>query len=627
MTRWKGRESMSNRIPEEVLQDIRESTNIVDVVGQYVQLKKSGKNYFGLCPFHEEKSPSFSVVEDKQIFHCFGCGKGGNVFRFIEEIEGYSFPQAVEKVAEMSHLTVEYQFDRQEDREVSPERRLNQRLVAIHQRAADVYHHLLMNTQMGEAALDYLESRGMTHDQLTHFQVGLAPNQREFLEKILVQEGFNSEELKASGLFSETDDGRLLDRFFGRIMFPIHNDHDQVIAFSGRLFEEQGESDRKSPKYLNSPETSLFNKRNVLYNHREAKKIARKTGEIILFEGFMDVIAAWGADVQNGVASMGTSLTNEQIQMLKKSCSKLLICYDGDSAGLNASMRALEVLEAQRHFDVNVMKLPNEWDPDEFIKREGAERFQNFIKNQRQTPFSFKTGYYETQYNLQTEQGKLDFIQKVLQELSKVSSVVERDLYIQQIAKDYELTEDAIRSDLSQYISSNRASAKAKERRENRTRDVIIENQVVSTPQNKVSLLEKTQQMLLYRMMTEEDILRRFQMREDFSFLDVQYQEIFNHLIDFKSSYSGADIGGFLDYVKEDYLKKLIVTIMYLEMSEESNEQEIVDYERVFKRYRLLREITELEKELVEVQKNGDIDKQLTISLSLIDKKRQLDVI
>lgn len=230
---------MAQRIPQEVIEEVRHRTNIVDIIGQYVQLKKSGKNYMGLCPFHEERSPSFSVAEDKQIFHCFGCGKGGTVFNFLQEIEGISFPESVKRVADLEHLSVD--FDWSEPREVAdtpPENQQRRSLLQLHSKAAELYHHILVNTKIGEPALNYLLERGLTQELIETFQIGFAPQKRDFLSQVFKNEQLDETLFEPSGLFVQRDNGTFLDRFYQRIMFPI-NDPPQgnVIAFSGRLLK------------------------------------------------------------------------------------------------------------------------------------------------------------------------------------------------------------------------------------------------------------------------------------------------------------------------------------------------------------------------------------------------------
>jgi DNA primase len=337
------------RIPQHVIDDVRSRTNIVEVIGQYVQLKKSGsKNYTGLCPFHNEKTPSFSVAEDKQFYYCFGCGRGGNVFSFVQELEGISFSEAVVKVAEIEDIPVAENY--RQAPQTNPESSKTQQLIKLHEKASEVYHHMLVHTTAGQEALDYLLQRGLTEELIEEFQIGFAPNQREFLERIFQNESLDPQYFAESGLFVERDAG-LADRFYQRIMFPIRNFQGKIIGFSGRWLQTDAFPGEDQPKYLNSPETSLFNKREVLFNFDKARSTIRKEGSVFLFEGFMDVLAAWQSGIQNGIASMGTSLTNQQIAAIERVSKELILCYDGDKAGIEATNRGIELLQEHSHLN------------------------------------------------------------------------------------------------------------------------------------------------------------------------------------------------------------------------------------------------------------------------------------
>ena len=444
---------MSQRIPQEV----RHRTNIVDIIGQYVQLKKSGKNYMGLCPFHEERSPSFSVAEDKQIFHCFGCGKGGTVFNFLQEIEGISFPESVKRVADLEHLSVD--FDWSEPREVAdtPENQQRRSLLQLHSKAAELYHHILVNTKIGEPALNYLLERGLTQELIETFQIGFAPQKRDFLSQVFKNEQLDETLFEPSGLFVQRDNGTFLDRFYQRIMFPINDPQGNIIAFSGRLLKTADFPGDEMPKYLNSPETTLFNKRETLFNFDKARKEIRKENTVLLFEGFMDVIAAWQSGVKSGVASMGTSLTNEQIRRLERVAKEVVICYDGDNAGVQATNRAIQLLQENSHFDLSIVSIPEKLDPDEYVRKYGAEAFQNLANHGRETVFSFKMNYHRLTRNMNNEKEQLDYVNELLRELTNVQSPLERDRYLNQIAQEFQLSVHSLEEQFNQLKQEQRS--------------------------------------------------------------------------------------------------------------------------------------------------------------------------
>ena len=398
---------MSQLIPQELIDTVRQETNIVEVVENYVQLKKSGKNYLGLCPFHNEKTPSFTVAEDKQIFHCFGCGKGGNVFTFVQEVEGLTFPESVEKLARPLNLSLpETSFSASQ----KPKNTEHQKLIDMHEHAKNFYHHILVNTEAGNMAMDYLEQRGISKEYIEEFGLGYAPDNRSILLKVMEKE-FDVALFDSSGLFVEREDGTFMDRFVDRIMFPIKDSHGKTIGFSGRILPNPDKPVNKTqPKYLNSPETPIFNKREVIYNFHLARPIIRKTNEVYLFEGFMDVMASYMSGVKNAVATMGTSLTEQQIHRLERVCQDITIVYDGDDAGVNATNRAIELLSRNTTLSIQIVTLPNKLDPDDYRMKFGTDALEKELLHQKQTIFQFKREYLKSDFNLENESDIVNYL-------------------------------------------------------------------------------------------------------------------------------------------------------------------------------------------------------------------------
>ncbi|MBP1044125.1 DNA primase [Vagococcus sp. BWB3-3] len=634
---------MSQRIPQEVIEEIRRQSNIVDVVGQYVQLKKSGKNYFGLCPFHEERSPSFSVAEDKQMYHCFGCGKGGNVFKFLQEVDGLSFPESVKKVADMEGVQLNYDFASTASAEPSEHQRQQNELIKLHEKAAEIFHHVLLNTQAGEQALSYLKGRGLTEEIIAEFQIGFAPRERILLKKIFENEEVSDELLDASGLMTQRDNGEWLDRFYQRIMFPIRNAQGKIIAFSGRILQTENFDSDKMPKYLNSPETLIFNKRQTLFNYDQAKNEARKEQELTLFEGFMDVIAAWTAGVKNGVASMGTSLTNEQIKMIQRVSNKLLLCYDGDSAGIEATKRALDLLSSETTLELSVARLPDGLDPDDYIGKYGAEEFVRLTKSGRETEFTFKMSYFKRGKNLKNEQERFGYLQEMVKELVKVPSVIEREVYINQIAEEFDISVEAITEEIRGAQQDGH-----REKRENRQKRQAPEFNHYEPPMDDLEPYydepmptveqrapkeyqvkpmtygEKAEQMLLFRIMHERAVQAKINQVSEFAFIHDEYQELYSHFNDYMLTQGSFVEADFLSYLQEDYLKEKFVTISYIEMSEESSVKEIDDYLLALKRYRL--ESVKQQKIIAQKEASRTGNKQLEqeLTVEIINIQRQL---
>ena len=621
---------MAQRIPQEVIEEVRHRTNIVDIIGQYVQLKKSGKNYMGLCPFHEERSPSFSVAEDKQIFHCFGCGKGGTVFNFLQEIEGISFPESVKRVADLEHLSVD--FDWSEPREVAdtPENQQRRSLLQLHSKAAELYHHILVNTKIGEPALNYLLERGLTQELIETFQIGFAPQKRDFLSQVFKNEQLYETLFEPSGLFVQRDNGTFLDRFYQRIMFPINDPQGNVIAFSGRLLKTADFPGDEMPKYLNSPETTLFNKRETLFNFDKARKEIRKENTVLLFEGFMDVIAAWQSGVKSGVASMGTSLTNEQIRRLERVAKEVVICYDGDNAGVQATNRAIQLLQENSHFDLSIVSIPEKLDPDEYVRKYGAEAFQNLANHGRETVFSFKMNYHRLTRNMNNEKEQLDYVNELLRELTNVQSPLERDRYLNQIAQEFQLSVHSLEEQFNQ-LKQEQRSVQRQERQQfyqdemmppPMEEPVFEENHV----QNKLPLtqVQKAERSLLFRLMNEQGVRQTVQQLPDFSFAHDEYQELYFLLESYATLHQSFDIADFINFLQDNQTKQLAIEIAYQNLSEESSEREVADLLHVIALSSIAEAIEQKKIQQQEAKRVGNQQLEAELTMEIIQLARQL---
>ncbi|AXG37869.1 MULTISPECIES: DNA primase [Enterococcus] len=603
---------MAQRIPQHVIDEVREKTNIVEVIGQYVQLKKSGKNYLGLCPFHEEKTPSFSVAEDKQIFHCFGCGKGGNVYTFLQELEGISFPEAVKKVADLEQIPLGIEISNEPISQTSTGQ---QQLIALHERTRDLYHHLLVNTKVGETALSYLHERGLSDELINEFKIGFAPSQRDFLVQIAQQDKVSADLMERSGLFIRREDGSFSDRFYQRVMFPLNDFRGKPIGFSGRILKTEEYPGDDQPKYLNSPETELFNKRQVLFNFDKARNEIRKQGEAILFEGFMDVLAAWQADIKIGLASMGTSLTEQQIASIERITGQVVISYDGDDPGQAATDRALSILDAHSRLGLSVVTVPEKLDPDEYLRKYGVTELQNLLQHGRQTPFAFKMHYRKKGLNLENEADRLNYLDVVMQDLAKVQSPVEQDLYLGQLANDFHLTRESLKQQLQMVRQTIRT-----ERRQQQT---VPSPAPVQSVRRVVTKEEKAERMLLYRSMNESSVREQL-VQTDFQFIHDHYQELLLYLDSYMMVHGNFILADFLNYLKENEMKQLAIDISMISMSEDSNEREIYDLMRVISQSGIAEEIKQRQKEQLEARKSGNQQRELELTIQIIELTKRL---
>ncbi|GAB9258932.1 DNA primase [Ligilactobacillus animalis] len=610
------------RIPTDVIDQIRSDVNILDIIGQYVQLHRSGSNWFGLCPFHTEKTGSFSVNEPKQFFHCFSCGRGGNVFKFLMEIEDLTFPEAVYRTAELAGIELDAKYLPQNIAGAEDTQSETGRLKQLYAQAGQLYHHILVNTKLGQPALDYLHERGLSDELIAEFQLGYAP-QAEILQAFFHEKKLDDyQTLRKSGLFSEREGENLAERFNDRIMFPIRNQTGQIIAFSGRLLTP----DKKLPKYLNSPEGILFNKRKVLFNFDKAKKTIRHESKVYLFEGFMDVLAAWRAGIKNGVASMGTSLTSEQIYLLEQTASKLYICYDGDLPGRKATKRALELIAPLSKFELGTILLPEKLDPDEYVRKYGPENFKDFVTSHERTELEFYLEYFRAGRNLETESDQLAYITDVLERVAQVKDPLARDLTINRLAKEFELDKNNLTSQL-QVLMQQVQSEQLKQDQANSLKrsDKVVYSTQQRQEKKRYTPAEQAERLLLYRLLHEHDVFLRIKGLADFSFIHEDYETIFLLADGYFDRYSEYESASFLDFLKDEHLRQIIIS---LELGDygESNEQEISDCLAFIMQHSPLEEqIKAVEAQLEQAKRLGDakaIMEQTTKLIELLKKKQ-----
>ena len=435
--------------PPSFLDELTARNPIEDVVGQYVTLKRSGSNLFGLCPFHGEKTASFSVAPDKGIYYCFGCHKGGSVINFQMEIEGLSYPDAVRALAKRVGMEVP------EDEQYQSRYRAQERLWALHKEAARFFHSQLY-APAGAEALNYALGRGMNKYILTTFGVGYAPDTWDSLANAMRAKGYTEEELKESGLVTVSQkNGRIFDRFRGRLMFPIIDVRGNVIGFGGRIIKK----DSESAKYLNSPETLIFNKRKNLFGLNLAKKT--KHPYFILVEGNIDVVALHQYGFDNAVASLGTSLTEEQATLLARYTEQVVLIYDGDAAGQRATQRAIPILE-KAGLDVKVMQLRDAKDPDEYLKKFGADKFKNLLE-ESSNRVEYQLRAIMKKYDLRSDEQRVKFIAEAAEFVSTLQSAVQREVYGTRAAEAAGISYDAIKIEVNKAFKRRMAREKKKQ--------------------------------------------------------------------------------------------------------------------------------------------------------------------
>lgn len=421
---------------EEWIEEVRSRNDIVDVVSGYVRLQRKGANYFGLCPFHSEKSPSFSVSPGKQMYYCFGCGAGGNVFTFLMEYENYTFPEAVKALADRSGIDLPEQEYSEEARRQADQKT---QLLELQKKAAKYYYYLLRQPG-GRIGYEYLKNRALTDETIQKFGLGFAGQHSKELYQYLRHEGYGDLLLKEAGLFNIDERGGVYDKFWNRVMFPIMDIHHRVIGFGGRVMGDA------KPKYLNSPETKIFDKSRNLYGLNFAR--SSRKNHFIICEGYMDVIALHQAGFTEAVASLGTALTSQQAMLMKRYTGEVLVTYDSDEAGTKAALRAIPILK-EAGLQMRVINLKPYKDPDEFIKNRGQEAFRQRIE-EAQNSFFFEIAVLERGYDLKDPAAKTTFFEEVAKKLLSFSDEIERNNYIEAIASKYGTGYEALRRKVNQ---------------------------------------------------------------------------------------------------------------------------------------------------------------------------------
>lgn len=424
------------KIPQETIDQIRAASDVVDVISRYVRLKKRGKDYLGLCPFHSEKTPSFSVSPSKQLFYCFGCHKGGDVVKFVMEYEKSSYVEALEELAEKAGIPIVRSEEAYESANET------EKLYAVMSFAARHFFHNMTKTTEGEFALNYFRERGFSGTTMSAFGLGYAMRGWDHLIKAAEGEGILTEDLAKVGLIRTKEDGGAYDAFRGRAMFPIFSSTGRVIAFGARKLYE----DDKLGKYINSSETAIYHKSKVLYGLSQAKEAIRERDFVVMVEGYADLISVHQAGTKNIVASSGTALTSEQVQLISRYTKNITLVYDADSAGANAMMRGLDLV-LEGGLDVRIVQLPEGEDPDSFVRKEGGDAFEALLKK-AVSFIDFKAGEYLRAGKFQSPEGKAEAVRGLVQSIGKIPDELKRTFFMKEVAEKYDLYESTLYAEL-----------------------------------------------------------------------------------------------------------------------------------------------------------------------------------
>ena len=570
-------------IDSNTLNEIRSSLDIVDVISNYLPLTSKGKNYFGVCPFHDDHSPSMSVSKEKQIYTCFSCGASGNVFKFIQDYENISFTEAIKKCADMAGISIN----------VGQAKKINkhQDLYDIYELSQKFYQNNI-NTEYGKRAKEYLYNRNLNDDTIKEFGIGLSLNERDMLTKLLKSKRYDDKVLIRSGLINENN-YILNDVYKNRIMFPLYDLNGKVIGYNGRVYNGETEN-----KYINSKETDIFKKRELLYNYHKSKDECRKKKSVIIMEGPMDVIRAYTIGVKNCVATLGTAFGKEQAMLVRKLSSNVILCFDGDEAGLKATKGAIEEL-TKLGIEPKIVRLENNSDPDDYIIKNGKDRFISKIENPMNI-IEFKESLLKSEFNLKNTKELATYINTMIDEINKIDDDILREVSITKLSKETEIDIEVLKSKLI------------------KKEPVKIEIKKVNN--TKLNKYQKSERNLLYYMLLDKDVIKMYEKKITHMQVD-RYRHLAFQIDQFYKNNGYINVADLITKLNNDSESiKTIGEVTSLELCEETNYEEIDDY------LNNIREFNENQQSQIYKEKlknEVDINKKIELANKALEVKRR----
>ena len=545
-------------ISKEKLAEVKNSVDIVDVIGSYLPLTKKGKNFFCVCPFHDDHTPSMSISKEKQIYTCFVCHETGNVFNFLMKYENISFIDSVIKVAKLGNISIDINTNVKQKNDYNT-------LYNIYELSNKIYKNNL-NTKLGIKAKEYLYKRGINDDIIKTFEIGLSIKDSSNLTKSLITK-YTEKDLIKSGLINKNSNG-LNDTFYNRIMFPLHNLYGQVVGFSGRIYDSSDDS-----KYINSKESEIFKKGELLYNYFRAKDEIRKLNQVIITEGFMDVIRMHSVGIYNVVATMGTAFTKNQALIIRRLANEIILMFDGDKAGEKATIATSDEL-IKIGIIPKIVRLENDLDPDEYILKYGKESILNKIKNPINV-MDFKLSNLKNKKDLTKKEDLALYINQMLDEISKINDDILKELTLKKLSKEVDLDIEFLKSKLKKEKVDNIIKPKVK----------------------KISKYEKAEKNLIFYMLRYEDAIKKYQKYITYMPTD-EYRYLAREISIFYNENGYINISDLINELSDENLTKTLGTILSLELNENYNPSEIDDYIKVIKDYNIEYEIEKLKKEM-----------------------------
>lgn len=595
-------------IPEDVIERVRESNDIIDVISEYVPLKRRGKNYIGLCPFHKEKTPSFSVQQDKQIYHCFGCGEGGNVISFIMKYRNLGFVEAVGLLAERANIIIPESGSSISNEKIS----LRQKTYEINREAARFFY---INLRGNAAAINYFKNRGINADIIKRFGLGYAVNDSNSLMNYLTRKKYSPDMMEKAGLVIKKDSSIYYDRFRNRVMFPVLDVRGRIIGFGGRVLDDS------KPKYLNSPETPVFNKGNNLYGLNIAVK-GKMDRKIIIVEGYMDVIALHQYGITNAVASLGTALTKEQARLIKRYADRVIISYDADTAGQAATLRGLNILK-DAGLDVFIINIPKGKDPDEFVRSEGKDVFMECVENAMPLT-EYLIRRRSEGFELSSTEGKIGFTKACARVLGEIDDPVTVDAYVVKLSGETGISSRALYDEISKVRNANKGS-------ENREGHISGKNRYNNNIDGQKLYLEpayiKAEKFILRILYIDSSLFRTVGSKlswQDFN--DEVYSKVAHIMFDALNNHTTIEPASIVSLFNDaDDMKKVSDIFSDTAIKDmDSIDKMIDDYVNLIKKSRMVAQKDELTLKIKEYEKKGDVRQSLNLLKEQMEIEKKL---
>ena len=575
------------------INEIRNSIDIVEVISKYVPLAPHGKNYFGVCPFHDDHSPSMSVSKEKQIYKCFSCGATGNVFNFVMDYENVSFPEALKILSDITGISINGINIKSSHNDT------NKKLYEIYDTSSKLYINNL-STNYGVSAKDYLHNRGITDDLIREFDIGLSLKERDLLTRLLVKKNFSNKDMLDSGLVVRNDYG-FSDIYINRIMFPLYDVSGKIVGYSGRIYSDEDiaryKNNHEIPKYINTRETAIFKKGELLYNYHRAKESCRKKNFVIITEGFMDVIRLHCVGITNVVAAMGTAFTKEHIKLIRKLARDVILCFDGDEAGAHATLSCIDLLQ-EYNIVPKIIRLPENLDPDEYILKYGKDRFNDLLDNPINV-MDFKLSYFKNNKDLTSSVDAANYVNSVIDALKKIDDKVLVEISLKKLSEESKLDIDFLRDRLSSFEEVKKVEPIVKEKKQ-------------------IDMYDKAQMWLIYYMFNNDFAVEMYDKEVTYMPND-KFRKLATYISCFYKEHGFVNVADLITYLYEfDGMKEVVSEVISLNLPDKCNKNDIKDCIFTIRDYNIKNEISRLQKE----QRNEtDKLKKLEIGKKIVELK------